>query len=427
MDGRRWWDVAFGTACVLVGAISTVNESGTPVRVIGVWAVMAALCLVYYSAGRRLLESDRDGLWFSITLIVLTAVGTAFSASVLTLQCLVFPLLWVLTERTRTAIVLNVVSATALALGFIIGFGAGPSVVGQAIAIQTVSLIFSLALGLWITRIAELGDEKARLLVSLQAAQAESERASRDAGAAAERERIARDIHDTIAQSLTSVVLLAQRARAEVRQTVAGTSDATPLDDRPLAVLESIELIEATARDALGEARALVATMAAMPSADSALGDSLRRLGERFARETGVAVDVDASPDRFQRATEVVLLRSAQEGLANIRKHAAARHAGLALTVDAAWAELRISDDGIGISDPAGALLGTAPAAGFGLHGMHDRASLLGGTVQITSAPGAGTTVIVRVPVVTDGPSTGSGSTVGADSSTGSGNGGEQR
>lgn len=437
MDGRRWWDVAFGVGCLLVGGIASVSVDGTTWRIAGVWIVMALLCLVYYAAGRRTLQTERGGLWFAITIIVLTAVGTAFAPNVLTLQCLVFPLLWVLSPRTRTAVLLNIVSAFALAVGFIVGLGATLDVIVQAFAIQGVSLVFALSLGLWITRIAELGEEKARLLVVLQAAQAESERASRDAGAAAERERIARDIHDTIAQSLTSVVLLAQRARAEVRQTVAGTSDATPLDDRPLAVLESIELIEATARDALGEARALVATMAAMPSADSALGDSLRRLGERFARETGVAVDVDASPDRFPRATEVVLLRSAQEGLANIRKHAAARHAGLALTVDADWVELRISDDGIGISDPAGALLGTAPTAGFGLHGMHDRASLLGGTVEITSAPGAGTTVVVRVPVVTDGPTTGSGSTgsestgsestVGAAPSTGSRNDGERR
>lgn len=412
MDGRRWWDVAFGAGCVIVGVLVSVSAAGAPERVVGVWIVLAALCLVYYTTGRRTLERPQGGLWFAITLIALTAVGTAFSPNVLTLQCLVFPLLWVLTPKTRNAIVLNIASAATLAVGFIVGLGATPDVILQGLAIQSVSLVFALSLGLWITRIAELGDEKARLLVSLQTAQAESERASREAGAAAERERMARDIHDTIAQSLTSVVLLAQRARSEVGETVAGTPDASPLDGRPIAALDSIDLIESTARDALREARSLVATTAAMPAADTTLGDSLRRLGERFARETGVAVDIDAPSERFQRAPEVVLLRSAQEGLANIRKHAAADRVELVLTVDDGWAELRISDDGVGIADPDGALLGTSPGAGFGLHGMHDRVTLLGGTVELTSAAGAGTTVRVRVPVTIEaGPSTSSGTT----------------
>ncbi|WP_314138167.1 sensor histidine kinase [uncultured Plantibacter sp.] len=419
MDGRRWWDVAFGAGCVIVGALVSVSAAGASERVVGVWIVLAALCLVYYTVGRRTLERPQGGLWFAITLIALTAVGTAFSPNVLTLQCLVFPLLWVLTPNTRNAITLNIASAATLAVGFIVGLGATPDVILQGLAIQSVSLVFALSLGLWITRIAELGDEKARLLVTLQAAQAETELASREAGAAAERERMARDIHDTIAQSLTSVVLLAQQARSEVGATVAGTPDASPLDGRPVAALDSIDLIESTARDALREARSLVATTAAMPAADTTLGDSLRRLGERFARETGVAVDIDAPSERFERAPEVVLLRSAQEGLANIRKHAAANRVELVLSVHDGWAELRITDDGVGIADPDGALLGTSPGAGFGLHGMHDRVTLLGGTVELTSAAGAGTTVRVRVPVTIEaGPSTSSATGISTSSGT---------
>ncbi|MGK9148193.1 sensor histidine kinase [Plantibacter flavus] len=405
MDGRRWWDVAFGVGCLLVGGIASVSVDGTTWRIAGVWIVMALLCLVYYTAGRRTLQTERGGLWFAITIIVLTAVGTAFAPNVLTLQCLVFPLLWVLSPHTRTAILLNIVSAFALAVGFIVGLGATPDVIVQAFAIQGVSLVFALSLGLWITRIAELGDEKARLLDSLQAAQAETERASREAGAAAERERIARDIHDTIAQSLTSVVLLAQRARAEVGQTIAGTNDAAPLDGRPPAVSESIDLIESTAREALGEARALVATMAAMPSPDSSLGDSLRRLGERFERETGVAVRVEVAADRLPRATEVVLLRCAQEGLANVRKHAQAENVWLRVTVIDSFADLRLTDDGVGVVGTAGdgsapdALLEHAARSGFGLHGMRDRVALLGGTVSIAAAEPRGTELRVRVPV----------------------------
>lgn len=397
MDGRRWWDVAFGVACALVGTIAMVNEADEPIRVVGVWIVMAALCLVYYTAGRRTLETEEGSLWFAITLIVLTAIGTGFSANVLTLQCLVFPLLWVLSPRTRTAIILNIVSASALAIAFVIGIGVIPGVIAQAVAIQSVSLIFSLALGLWITRIAELGNERARLLDSLQAAQAESEQASREAGAAAERERMARDIHDTIAQSLTSVVLLAQRARSEV---VGGTEVTTGRDAAP--VLESIELIETTAREALGEARALVVTMAAMPAADTTLGDSLRRLGARFERETGVRVRVEDSTDRLPRAAEVVLLRCAQEGLANVRKHAGANTAELSLSSPGTdgdqQVELRIADDGVGITGDPDLLLSDDSTGGFGLHGMRDRVALLGGGVSLTNRDAGGTELVIRIP-----------------------------
>lgn len=397
MDGRRWWDVAFGVACALVGAIVSVNEADEPIRVVGVWIVMAALCLVYYTAGRRTLETEEGGLWFAITLIVLTAIGTGFSANVLTLQCLVFPLLWVLSPRTRTAIILNIVSASALAAAFVIGIGPIPGVIAQALAIQSVSLIFSLALGLWITRISELGEERARLLVSLQAAQADSEQASREAGAAAERERMARDIHDTIAQSLTSVVLLAQRARSEV---ISEAEASTSRSHAP--VLESIELIETTAREALGEARALVVTMAAMPAADTTLGDSLRRLGAHFERETGVRVRVEDSTDRLPRAAEVVLLRCAQEGLANVRKHAGAGNAELSLSSPGTDADqqvqLRIADDGVGIAGDPDRLLSDDSTGGFGLHGMRDRVALLGGVVSLTNRDEGGTELVVRIP-----------------------------
>lgn len=397
MDGRRWWDVAFGVACALVGTIATVNEADEPIRVIGVWIVMAALCLVYYTAGRRTLETEEGSVWFAITLIVLTAIGTAFSTNVLTLQCLVFPLLWVLSPRTRTAIILNIVSASALAVAFVVGIGVIPGVIAQAFAIQSVSLIFSLALGLWITRIAELGNERARLLASLRAAQADSEQASREAGAAAERERMARDIHDTIAQSLTSVVLLAQRARSEV------TDEAEATTGRNAApILESIELIETTAREALGEARALVVTMAAMPATDMTLGDSLRRLGARFERETGVRVRVEDSTDHLPRTAEVVLLRCAQEGLANVRKHAGASTAELSLSSpgsdDDQQVQLRIVDDGVGITGDPDVLLSDDSTGGFGLHGMRDRVALLGGVVSLSNRDEGGTELVIRIP-----------------------------
>src|SRR5690606_31207172 len=106
------------------------------------------------------------------------------------------------------------------------------------------TLTFSIAFGLWITHIATLSDERQLLLNRLQSAQAALEAASRDAGVTSERERLAREIHDTIAQDLTGMVMLAQRARQE--------TDAT-------ARAAQLAQLEQTAREALTETRALVA------------------------------------------------------------------------------------------------------------------------------------------------------------------------
>jgi signal transduction histidine kinase len=206
---------------------------------------------------------------------------------------------------------------------------------------------------------------------------------SRDAGATAERERIAREIHDTIAQSLTSVVMLAQRARLEQP-----TADST------------LEMIESTARDALREARSLVAANAGLPQRDGSLADTLARLGERFTRETGVAVTTDASLAELPRGLEVVLLRCAQEGLANVRKHAHARAASVTVVQTAGAVSLRVADDGRGLA-------GFQPSEdnGFGLSGMRDRVGLVGGTLTVTDAAGGpGTVLTVDIPLVVKDP-----------------------
>lgn len=408
LDGRRWWDIAFGATSLVVGVIvwlSEADDAGGASR-IGAWAVLLILCACYYTFGRRQLGRETAGLLFQTILVVGVAIGAAFSPNMLTMQVVMIPLLWVLTRNTRTAVILNVVSAIALGIGFAVGIGVQGSegVLAQAAFIQGISLVFSIALGLWISRIHEYAFERARLLQQLQDAQAETERASRDAGAASERERMARDIHDTIAQSLTSVVMLAQRARAE----------------SPMVADDTIDLIETTAREALGEARALVATNAGFPASDTSLHDSLQRLASRFERETGVVVRLDATTAQLPRALEVVLLRCAQEGLANVRKHAGARSVELGLRVarsggdavqsgdgdravsdgampaDAPEISLTVCDDGVGF--PAD---GTVRERGFGIDGMQSRVELLGGRVTTANREGGGAMLRVSVPVPT--------------------------
>lgn len=346
-------------------------------------AVLALLAVpaIYAVWGRRYVAEDQfapaperaDLSWLmQLALAVACGVAATQSPNALTMQAVIIPLCWVTSRATAQAVLATVAVAVGMGVGFAIALGDWL----QAAAIQSATIVFSVALGLWITRIAAWGEERERLLGELRAAQADLELAHRDAGATAERERIARDIHDTIAQSLTSVIMLAQRARME----------RTPA--------EALELIESTARDALDDARALVAANAALPAGDGSLAEALERIGERFTRETGVAVAVDADPVEAPRHLEVVLLRCAQEGIANVRKHAGATRVELRLRGTGASVSLCVDDDGRGFGD----LDLDAHDRGFGLTGLRDRVQLVGGTLAVGASPSGGARVSVTIP-----------------------------
>lgn len=388
MNNPRWWDIAVAATVVVVGVTVSVASDGRDRW--AAWIALALLAVVYYGFGRRLVGAvDRDppptSMAPSITLQALLAlivgVGATFEPNMLTTQFIVFPLIWVVSLTKKQAVIANCGAAIVITTGFFIGLGEGVDGILQALFVGGLSLGFSLALGLWITSIAEYGEERQRLLDDLQSAQGELELMSRDAGATAERERIAREIHDTIAQSLTSVVMLAQRARLE-----------QPAPD------STLELIESTARDALSEARALVTANAGLPASDASLADTLDRLGERFSRETGVTVTTETSLADLPRDIEVVLLRCAQEGLANVRKHAQARTASVTVVQDEGTVTLRVADDGRGLG-------GFQPGdeRGFGLSGMRDRVGLVGGTLTVADAVRtSGTELTVDIPLGKD-------------------------
>ena len=169
-----------------------------------------------------------------------------------------------------------------------------------------------------------------------------------------------------------------------------------PTGARPL-------LIEETARENLAEARALVAAFSPVPLASGTLVDALERLVERFARETGIRVDLQLAVDaddmtRLPPHQQVVVLRSAQEALANIRKHAQARQVHVQLDFQPDVVCLAVDDDGRGFEVPA-VLAELAQHGHFGLLGMQERVWAVGGSLSVESAPGQGTRVRARLPV----------------------------
>jgi signal transduction histidine kinase len=218
------------------------------------------------------------------------------------------------------------------------------------------------------------------LLGKLHAAQAQLALTNHEAGVLAERERLAREIHDTLAQGFTSVVMQAQAATA-----------ALDLGDDD-AVRERLHVVEETARDNLAEARALVAAFAPVALQDASLPQALGRLGSRFAEETGLAVTVEADQvGALSPTVEVVLLRAAQEAFANVRRHARARSVVVRLGQAEKEVTLTVSDDGRGF--------GPDVTDGFGLAGMRERVRSAGGTLAVGPGDDGGTILCARIPV----------------------------
>ncbi|OIV38341.1 hypothetical protein BIV57_06255 [Mangrovactinospora gilvigrisea] len=209
------------------------------------------------------------------------------------------------------------------------------------------------------------------------------------AGAAAERERLSREIHDTLAQNLTSVQLLL---------TAADRAWPLPGDEGPART--HVRMAEATVGDGLAEARRFVRALAPPRDLESgSLPDALRRLAARVSAEAGLdaRVQVDGEPRPLPSAVEGALLRTAQGALANVRDHAAARTAVLTLGYHPDRVTLDVRDDGVGFDGPPSAAAG--PGRGHGLPGLRARLAEVDGELIVESASGEGTAVAAVVPL----------------------------
>ncbi|WP_282946165.1 sensor histidine kinase [Cellulomonas endometrii] len=313
-------------------------------------------------------------------LIVVVALAGGINSLGSILLFIGFSQVWFFAADLREGVVASVVMAVATTTSMAVGEQAEGADLVVLAGQMAIGLIFSLALGFWITRVAERSEERAALIEELETAQAQLAASNHAAGVLAERERVAQEIHDTLAQGFTSVVMLAQTAQAQIDV----GQDAQARD--------RLAQIERVARDNLAEARALVAAFGPAALADSTLTEALERLAERFGAETGVRVEVSLSDvGDAGRDTEVVLLRAAQEALANVRKHAGARRVLLRLVRSEGEVALEVLDDGQGLAP------GTAE--GVGLRGMRERVAAGGGTLDVAGEPGRGTRVRLSMPL----------------------------
>jgi signal transduction histidine kinase len=343
-------------------------------RVVAIVA-LAALGLWYVTVGRAAGRADqvmaRGTIYVTgnVALLAIAQAATPWSSFMLFAlcpQCFVLLPAWQATGAVAAFSlipILRLVDHPALAL----------SEAGIALA----GIAFSATFGRWIIRIIEQSTERAELIKELANARDELARAEYDSGVLAERQRLAAEIHDTLAQGLTSIIMLLQAA------------DAADGEEQAQAYLGQAAR---TARENLAEARGLITDQPPAPLHGSPLDEALRRLTARLAEETGIAAGCEVTGDHrwLPSAIEVVMLRCAQEALANVRKHSRATNVTLRLDYGADEIRLRVSDDGVGF-DPV-------PSRGLGLSGMSKRVAQAGGVLDVQSSPGAGTTLSVQVP-----------------------------
>jgi len=177
---------------------------------------------------------------------------------------------------------------------------------------------------------------------------------------------------------------------------LSAAADAIPGD--PETAAEQVALAQELATAALDETRSAIAGLRPPILDDLGLAASLESLGHSFPQ---LDVQIEATRSRMAEHIETAVYRTAQEALQNVAKHADAQSVRIRLSRHSGRVVLEVSDDGTGFdteAHPAAPDGGPFPPTGLGLAGMRERAELLGGTLEITSAPGRGTTVRLAVP-----------------------------
>ncbi|TQN33125.1 signal transduction histidine kinase [Haloactinospora alba] len=381
-----WWHalVLAGLAVVAGTAYATAPPGWRWVAL----ALMGALVVWFPLGGWLLLSagsrygSPRDAVFVLVVAVLYTPV-CVITPPASWGMFVVAPVCFMLAGRwfglATVATVLLVPQILQLPLG-----RATPGELAFILVVYVPVLGFSAWMSFWIERIIDQSAERSELITELRRSRAEVTRLSEEAGAMAEREHLAREIHDTLAQGFTSIVTLANAVEAEI------SAD-------PQAARRHVAMMRDTASENLAEARALVAARgpAALDatSLEEALSRATRRLGEELGADARFTTTGEGFPP--PSAVQVGLLRAAQEALANVRKHAAAGRVTVTLAYEPGRVALEVTDDGRGFDS------GTHPP-GHGLESLTARAERAGGACEVHSRPGAGTEVRMTVPVTNE-------------------------
>ncbi|MGH2534516.1 MAG: sensor histidine kinase [Thermomicrobiales bacterium] len=394
-----WWNVAL-YGLLLLSVLSTVldwwaSESPAAWR----WLAMAGLSLAFGTWHWQMVIRRTEDIQRARPMLVylggatLLYVGlTELHPAFMTLTFVMYLNLFSLVPTRWSLTIVGPFSLVVWWRGAASGDDGGIAFTPETAAIFLISLALSGGMALYIDAIIRQSSERGQLIDELHATRGQLAAAQWQAGRTAERQRLAGEIHDTLAQGFASIVMNLEAADGALK---GGTPD-LPTVERHL------DQARRTARESLTEARHLVWALRPAPLEQDGLHEALKRLAARWSEESGVGLvtAVHGAPRTLHPEVEVTLLRAAQEALANVRKHAGATRVTLTLSYMEDEASLDIQDDGGGF-DPAARNGANSTQDGYGLAAMRARVEGLGGTLSVESAPGQGTTIAAAVPALT--------------------------
>lgn len=374
------WAIHGTFAILLVIAVAGVARQGLTLAAIGgtlLGVLYAAGILIEgrlpHFGGRTHLRLGR--LW----LVAITLGWAALAVASQQFVWLAFPLFFAYLHLLPLRVALPgvvVLTAAAIAAGV---WHAGSLTAAQIIG-PTIGAAVATLMGMVYKALYAESEQRRLLIDDLVSTRGKLVEAEGDAARLAERERLAREIHDTLAQGMSSIILLLRAARRD-------------LAGDPLEAERRIAEAEAAAKENLEEARSFVRALAPAALQHSSLAAALLRLSDSAVAGTSTKVrfEVSGVPVPLSADFDATLLRVAQGALGNVSRHSGAEHAGVTLTYLDDAVMLDVFDDGRGFD--------SSNPAGYGLRAMRERLSALGGTLTVESTPGEGTAIVATLPL----------------------------
>ncbi|MDN4473512.1 sensor histidine kinase [Demequina zhanjiangensis] len=385
---RMQWAVFFLVTALLVSAVIALTEHDeawrAPVAIVALWIPLISFRLLtswWFTVSDMTREPWRGWAHAAIATASMAVATIADSESLIALFYVVPTLYIAQTYRSAlasTVLLHGAVAGAAIATDAVFGGDTRLIVLGAL-----GSIAFSAAFGWPVEAIGIAAYRNAQLAARLDSQQQEIARLSRDQGVATERERVARELHDTVTQGLVSILALSRAAREAIQ-------------DDPRAADAHLDRIGLLARDSLDESRRVVAAVQPGLLDGASLHEAVARAVESFADRTGVegvaALDADMPP--LPPATSTALLRVCQQALANAEHHACPSRVEVSIRQSDGAVRLTVTDDGVGFDATAPR---PAPGRGRGLPDMASRVEDLGGAFLVVSQPGSGTTVTASI------------------------------
>ena len=389
LDRLGWlWHVLFTATLAIPTVIATIDEdltSRSKVTVVGAAASLLLahwLVVVRHPAWWRRRVRVRGGYWLLACALV-TLLATEHGSYTIALYGL-YPMMIITLGWWGMIPLVGVTALMGVALE---GWGSGQAFLTNLLANAGLSALIAA----FISAITRQSEQRQAALAQLAATRAELAEASRQAGVVAERERLARELHDTVAQGFISVVTQLESAEQALE-----ADDATG----PGQARASVQKARETARTSLEELRRSVRALRPDLLESASLPSALAHLVRRWSAGSGVTAELRTTGNQvaLHPDAELALLRSAQEALTNVGRHAHASRVVVTLSYLDDVVSLDVDDDGVGFVAHEDPEAGLRADGGFGLIGMRERLNSAGGSLAVESTPGHGTTIAASVP-----------------------------